>query len=126
MYFRCRNVVVGIKAPRNNRQVSGLASSNAANWSQPYAFHPAVDRLQGNSRSHTSHILPASNALFRADHTAAALFQMLICLKLFDISPSIYAIHLKDETYNPTQGKPGKARERKSESRGNLGKAGES
>jgi hypothetical protein len=50
---------------------------------------------------------------------------MLIFLKLFDISPSICAMQAKDETYNPTQGKPGKVRERKSETRGNSGKARE-
>jgi hypothetical protein len=36
---------------------------------------------------------------------------MLICLKFFDISASIYAMQAKDETYNPTQGNLGKARE---------------
>jgi hypothetical protein len=111
MYIRCRSLALRINPARNDRPVSGLASSNAANWSQRYALHPAVDRLQGNSRSRTSHILPASWAFFRTDHTAAARLQMLICLKFFDISTSIYAMQAKGETYNPSQGKPGKSGE---------------
>jgi hypothetical protein len=126
MYFRCRNVALRVKEPRNHRSGSELAFGNAAHRSQPFAFHPTVDRLQGKSRPHTSHILPASNALFRTDHTAAALFQILICIKLFDISTSIYAIHGKDETYNPSQGKPGKGKVKARETWGKLGKPRES
>lgn len=70
-------------------------------------------------RAHTLHIsCPPHVAVFRTDHTADAMLQVLICNKLFDISASIFAIYVKSETYNPSQRKPG-------EEGGNMGKARE-
>jgi hypothetical protein len=61
-----------------------------------------------------------SNRSYRRSTVSNADFPQIIRYKPFDLCDSV-----KDETYNPTQGKPGKLRERKSETQGKLGKLGE-